>query len=265
MAVSRDEVEVLALNRAFYAAFRARDLSSMDDLWAREHTVTCIHPGWLPLRGRQQVMASWRAIFGDEDGGGDGDSGSNARVRCASATAQVVGDTAIVLCDELFDEAEDDGEPTEDEEDGHLVATNIFTREDGEWRLLHHQAGPVAPSARVNSADLDEVLSGGIRLGDTDDDDDDDDDDDLDDTDAVLAAQLGDADDTDDDDDDHDDAQGDGVAAAKNRDRDRDTDQDPGAIAGANLRAIHGALNETDAGKGASWSRRRPGPRRLVN
>lgn len=260
MAVSRDEVEVLALNRAFYAAFRARDLSSMDDLWAREHTVTCIHPGWLPLRGRQQVMASWRAIFGDEDGGSDPDS--NARVRCASATAQVVGDTAIVLCDELFDEAEDDGEPTDDDEDGHLVATNIFTREDGEWRLLHHQAGPVAPSARVNSADLDEVLSGGIKLGDPDDEDDDD----LDDADADAdadghAVRLGDADDDDEVDDD-DDAQEDGVAAAGERDR----DQDPGAIAGANLRAIHGALNETDADKGAPWSwRRRPGPRRLVN
>jgi len=25
-----------------------------------------------------------------------------------------------------------------------LAATNVFVREDGAWRLLHHQSGPVA-------------------------------------------------------------------------------------------------------------------------
>ena len=56
MAVSVDEVEVLAQNRAFYAAFRQRDLDSMDELWATRAKVACVHPGWQPIRGREQVM-----------------------------------------------------------------------------------------------------------------------------------------------------------------------------------------------------------------
>ncbi|WP_276603288.1 nuclear transport factor 2 family protein [Nannocystis pusilla] len=27
--------------------------------------------------------------------------------------------------------------------DTELVATNIFVREDGEWKMVHHHAGPV--------------------------------------------------------------------------------------------------------------------------
>ena len=40
------------------------------------------------------------------------------------------GDLAIVTCEESLD-------------DNTLVATNIFAREDGAWRLVHHQASPL--------------------------------------------------------------------------------------------------------------------------
>lgn len=126
MSISVLEAEVLSRNRAFYAAFRQRDLSGMDDLWAQNATVACIHPGWQPIRGRQQVMASWRAILGQDNA---------PRIECQSATASIFGETALVLCEELLD-------------DGKLVATNLFVREEGEWRLCHHQAGPVAHAFR---------------------------------------------------------------------------------------------------------------------
>ena len=35
---------VLAANQAFYAAFARRDTAAMDDLWARETRVACLHP-----------------------------------------------------------------------------------------------------------------------------------------------------------------------------------------------------------------------------
>jgi hypothetical protein len=42
----------------------------------------------------------------------------------------VLGESAYVVCGEAVDGAE-------------LVATNLFVREDGAWKLVHHQAGPV--------------------------------------------------------------------------------------------------------------------------
>jgi SnoaL-like protein len=38
------------------------------------------------------------------------------------------GDAALVLCEEELD-------------GGTLVASNVFVREDGAWRIAHHQAG----------------------------------------------------------------------------------------------------------------------------
>ena len=171
MAVSVEEVEVLAQNRAFYAAFRQRDLDSMDELWATRVKVACVHPGWQPIRGREQVMASWRAILGQS---------SVPQIRCEDASAHVLGDTAFVLCEEVLGE-------------GRLAATNVFIREEDDWRLVHHQAGPMAPGAQpgVDSEtgdDFQASLGGGLfggaalaglpfgRLGQSDDDVEDDDD-----------------------------------------------------------------------------------------
>lgn len=126
------ESEVLAANRAFYDAFARRDLAAMDALWSRRMPVACIHPGWSPLRGRDQVMASWRAILG---------GGGAPAIRCSGATAHLVGDgAAYVVCVESVPGA-------------RLVATNLFVREDGHWRLVHHQAAPVARAARDGGAD----------------------------------------------------------------------------------------------------------------
>jgi hypothetical protein len=54
---------ILFANNAFYIAFRGRDLEAMDDLWAREAPVACIHPGWHALSGREDVMDSWEGIL----------------------------------------------------------------------------------------------------------------------------------------------------------------------------------------------------------
>jgi len=115
-----DERLVSAANRAFYTAFAARDFAAMDRLWARLSPVACIHPGWPAIFKREAVMASWRSILGNP--GQAAVAGSNERV-------MVNGDIAIVICDESVG-------------GGALVATNVFAREGGEWRMIHHQAGP---------------------------------------------------------------------------------------------------------------------------
>ena len=79
-------------------------------------------PGWNVVAGRDAVMESWRAILSNP---------KSPQITCRQATAHVHGDVAYVVCFETI-------------ENSHLVATNVFVREDGAWRLVHHQAGITA-------------------------------------------------------------------------------------------------------------------------
>ncbi|MEO8603359.1 MAG: nuclear transport factor 2 family protein [bacterium] len=118
----RDEEQVLAANQAFYDAFARRDVAAMAAQWAMRAPVACVHPGWQALFGREAVLASWRGIL----------EGPNPPViRCTAPTAHVFGEAALVICTERLPGVE-------------LVATNYFVREDGAWKLAHHQAGGVA-------------------------------------------------------------------------------------------------------------------------
>jgi hypothetical protein len=115
MSVGRSETDVLAANEAFYQAFNQRDMASMEALWASSAAVSCIHPGWNVLQGREAVLDSWRSILNNP---------GQPRIVAGGAIASVFDSIAIVICREL-------------------VATNVFIREDGAWRLLHHQSGGV--------------------------------------------------------------------------------------------------------------------------
>jgi ketosteroid isomerase-like protein len=123
--MSRD-IEVLEANEAFYRAFSGRDVAALEAAWARQAPVACIHPGWDALDGREEVVASFRAIL---------ESGAAPRVRCTLAQAHLLGEVAFVTCHEIVEGAT-------------LVATNLFVREDGAWRLCHHQASQLAPGQR---------------------------------------------------------------------------------------------------------------------
>lgn len=123
--MSQTEREVLAANHAFYEAFASRDLRAMDDLWARHAPVACVHPGWKPLRGREQVMASWSNIL---------QGPSPPAISCAAATVHLLDDVAFVICTEHIPPG------------SFLAATNVFVREDAGWRLVHHHAGGIAAS-----------------------------------------------------------------------------------------------------------------------
>ena len=113
--------EVLAANRAFYAAFNLRDLTAMAELWSDSDDVTCIHPGWDVLGGRTLVLESYAAIFGNP---------AQGKVVAGGESVALAGDGAVVVCHELVG-----GAP--------LVATNVFRKEGGAWKVVHHQAGQV--------------------------------------------------------------------------------------------------------------------------
>jgi ketosteroid isomerase-like protein len=126
------EEAVLAANHAFYNAFRERDTSAMEHLWAVEHLSSCIHPGWAPLLGRQTIMASWRAILG---------SAESPQVEMTDPHVVVMDTAAFVTCVEHLTDAT-------------IAATNVFVKEQGEWRLVHHHGSPMPaprPSRRPAS------------------------------------------------------------------------------------------------------------------
>ncbi|MFT5354497.1 MAG: ketosteroid isomerase-like protein [Polyangiales bacterium] len=112
------EDTIKAANEVFYRAFREGDFAAMERIWASEVPVACIHPGMAPIIGRGAVMASWRGILAHP----------GAPALCSSAeTVHVLGTSALLTCLE----GEENGLP-------RLVATNVFTMENGHWRLCHH-------------------------------------------------------------------------------------------------------------------------------
>lgn len=126
MADKSEDDKVLQANAAFYRAFAARDLAAMENLWAHRHEVACLHPGWGPLVERAAVMQSWRQILTNPGA---------PKVACAAPRVWMFGELAFVICFEALGA-------------DYLIATNIFAREDGEWRMVHHHAGPTTDRPR---------------------------------------------------------------------------------------------------------------------
>ena len=117
--------DVQIANQAFYDAHEARDLEAMATIWDHGHGVVCVHPGWPILRGWEEVEQSWRQIFVGP--------GRNQFI-LTNQEFVVVGDSAWVTLEEnLVDRGET----------GTVAATNIFTRIDGEWKLVAHHGSPV--------------------------------------------------------------------------------------------------------------------------
>ena len=113
---------IIVANAAFYAAFAAGDVAGMERLWADDDAISCIHPGWPAIVGRATVIGSWRDILQNPN---------RPQIVCAEPQAIIEGDSARVLCIEIVDGTA-------------LAATNQFRRIGNAWRLVHHQASPIA-------------------------------------------------------------------------------------------------------------------------
>lgn len=124
-----DAATVLDLNAAFYAAFEARDLDAMAEVWEHSDAVVCGHPGWAPLRGWARVLASWDAIFRNTP---------YIQFVLTDISVEVRGDAAWVgLSENILQGAEALHAST-------VAALNVFARRDGRWHLVVHHGGPVA-------------------------------------------------------------------------------------------------------------------------
>ena len=121
---------ILDANEAFYKAFSFGDLKAMENIWAVDTAICCIHPGWAPIFGRDDVINSWEKIFlGSEE----------FNISCNGAQEIIYGKTALVVCREVLSQ-------------GQLIASNLFVFENNVWRLSHHHAGPLGNSSPSTNA-----------------------------------------------------------------------------------------------------------------
>jgi len=124
-----DEAEVIEANARFYRAFEALDIHEMDRVWAHGPHVKCVHPGWPLLTGWDAVRESWDTIFTNTE---------EMRFTLSNVSAAVGGDLAWVTCTEnILSEVAGRVSVTA------ILATNLFERDGGGWRMIHHHASHV--------------------------------------------------------------------------------------------------------------------------
>lgn len=119
--------ELLAANDAFYLAFERADADAMDAVWADSPEDVCIHPGWELVRGAINVRNTWRRLFA---------SGERLRFKLSDVHAEVHGEVGVVhLVENIWA-----GDPPQLV--GRAVATNLFRKVDGAWKMALHHGSP---------------------------------------------------------------------------------------------------------------------------
>lgn len=121
--------EVTEANRRFYAAFESLDIARMDEVWAQQDHVTCIHPGWTIRSGWPAVRDSWVLIFNNT---------FSMKFELTDVMVQVAGDIAWVICVENLTTQQSD-EPQQ----AKVLATNLYELIGDEWLLIHHHGSAV--------------------------------------------------------------------------------------------------------------------------
>lgn len=123
------EDEIRAVATQFYAALNSvlnGDAAPMADIWSRGTDSTTMHPIGGREVGWEQVWASWQQVAGIASGGS---------VELGEQLIRVIGDAAYELGTEHVD-ATLAGQPVRRE----VRVTNIYRREAGAWRIIHHHA-----------------------------------------------------------------------------------------------------------------------------
>lgn len=137
---AESKISVEQANASFYRALESGVIERMEEVWAHETWVRCVHPGWDMLTGWQQVKESWTMIF---------DGGQKMRASPSDVWVLITGDLAWVSCTEnitVFNEASFDS--------AQAIATNIFINREGRWLMVHHHASPIPIILPDTSSDV---------------------------------------------------------------------------------------------------------------
>jgi len=136
---TEDKISVEQANTAFYRALESSVIERMDEVWAHDSWVRCVHPGWDMLTGWQQVRESWIMIF---------EGGQKMRASPSDVWVYISGDFAWVICTEnitIFNESSFDS--------AQAAATNLFIRRDDRWLMVHHHASAIPVIVPDDSSD----------------------------------------------------------------------------------------------------------------
>ncbi|GAA4913849.1 uncharacterized protein (TIGR02246 family) [Nonomuraea thailandensis] len=133
--MSVDTAAIETVNQEFYAAIESADLDKMTEIWAEDTTddqVSCVHPGWTLLTGRQEVLRSWALIMANT---------TYIQFVLTDVNTTVLGDVAVLTCVENILTAGEEGEASFAA--GKVVASNVYIRTSQGWRLWMHHGSPV--------------------------------------------------------------------------------------------------------------------------
>lgn len=117
--------------KAFYQAFEDKNLDAMMAVWLEQGNLCCIHPGGERLQTWAEIRSSWRAIFS---------SNVNMQIEVLDKKVHLSEEVAIHYVKEQISVA--------DASRGLVLATNIYTKQQGGWKMIAHHASPSAARRR---------------------------------------------------------------------------------------------------------------------
>ena len=133
--------DVLEANDNFYHAVKTGDIGQMDNVWIKDASVKCVHPGWPMLYGWEAVRQRWENIFSN---------GGSLNIELPDISAQISGDMAWVICIEKISYKVGD-----EIQFVFAQSTNIFKFDGSSWLLALHHASPIpAPRREVISNEI---------------------------------------------------------------------------------------------------------------
>lgn len=121
----------------FYAAFERCDLEAMMAVWCEDGHIMCIHPHGPRLVGWQEIRDGWRQIMANSP---------SMRFRIDELSAIESEDLVVRFVNENIYVAD------ADEPEFTVMATNVYRRTAGGWRMVLHHASP-SPATLRHAAD----------------------------------------------------------------------------------------------------------------
>ena len=118
---------------AFYDAISRADIEALMALWTEDDEIICIHPGAPRLLGHAAIRASWESIFQR--------GGVHIRPTQLHAVHNMMSATHNVI--EVIKRAE------HDQQDLHIVATNVYIKTAQGWRIVVHHASVATGAAPI--------------------------------------------------------------------------------------------------------------------
>ncbi|QDZ18445.1 UVR domain-containing protein [Chloropicon primus] len=116
-----DKVQIADANESFYRAFGNGSMTEMAQVWGHGDHCRVVHPGAGCIMGRDGVLTSWKHIFSV--------GGYDIKVDQVEIHSLAGGNSALVTCTESVDSGATMGK---------IIATNIFEKQKGEWKMVHH-------------------------------------------------------------------------------------------------------------------------------